>query len=109
MGQHGVDAVLSHHPRVVLESARRLGLSVPRDLQVVNLSKAPQGLEAGILQPDRQVMRVAVDQLIQKLQHGARGFPDRRRTILVDGIWSPGWTVRPGENPVSAGVSGAVD
>lgn len=92
--EHRVDAVLTHYPDITLQAARTLGMAVPNDLQFVDLAKKPHDTVAGVLQPDAHVAKYAVDLLAEKIRHVQRGFPEVRRNVMVDGLWSPGWTVR---------------
>lgn len=89
-----VEAVLTHNPGQVIEAAEGLGLSIPEDLQVVDLATNPDRSFAGLRLPDYQVGRIGLDLLSSKLHRQERGFPPMRQLTLLDCKWSEGWTVR---------------
>jgi DNA-binding LacI/PurR family transcriptional regulator len=91
---HKPDAVIGHE-EVVLEWLRKLGARVPEDVGFANLNCADQaGQFAGIFQNGPSVGGVAVDFLIGMIHRNERGVPSLPHSILVEGTWVPGKTVR---------------
>jgi len=71
------------------------GIQVPRDLSLVTLDATsihPQW--SGIDQISDQIGEAAVDLLLTKLRFGDRGIPEVPRTVLVQGRWNEGSTMR---------------
>jgi DNA-binding LacI/PurR family transcriptional regulator len=91
---HKPDAVIGHE-EVVLEWLRKLGARVPDDVGFAHLNCADQaGQFAGIFQNGPTVGGVAVDFLIGMIHRNERGVPSLPHSILVEGTWVPGKTVR---------------
>jgi LacI family transcriptional regulator len=88
------DAVISHsyEPMEWLDS---LGIKVPDDLGFVYLNCETQdGPISGIYQNGAVVGRAAVEFLISMIQRNERGIPALAHSILIDGSWVEGSTVR---------------
>ena len=88
------DAVISHE-EVVLDWLRKLGAHVPDEVGFVHLNCADQsGQFAGIYQNGPTIGAVAVDFLIGMIQRNERGVPTLPHSVLVEGTWMEGKTVR---------------
>jgi LacI family transcriptional regulator len=88
------DVVISHE-EVVLEWLKRMGLHVPEDAGFVLLNCAEEeGTLSGIYQNGPTIGSVAVDFLIGMIQRNERGIPALPHSLLVEGTWVPGRTVR---------------
>jgi LacI family transcriptional regulator len=88
------DVVISHE-EVVLEWLRKLGEHVPDDVGFVHLNCADQsGHFAGIYQNGPAIGAVAVDFLIGMIHRNERGVPRLPHSLLVEGTWVEGKTVR---------------
>ncbi len=82
-----------------LEPVRRTlaaaGLRVPEDVGVALLSCPEPGDEGtGIFQNGRLVGALAVDTLISMVERHERGLPDQATTVMVEGQWNEGRTLR---------------
>ena len=88
------DAVISHE-EVVLDWLKRLGTRVPDEAGFALLNCPDQnGKFAGIYQNGPTIGSVAVDFLIGMIQRNERGVPELPHSILVEGTWVEGKTVR---------------
>lgn len=88
------DAILSQEPRCI-EYLGRLGIQVPRDVGFAHLAltDSDTGL-AGIHQNGRLVGASMIDLVDAQLRRNERGVPSVPKTVLVQGRWVPGPTVR---------------
>ena len=92
--KHQPDVVISHE-EVVLDWMKRLGIRVPGDVGFALLNCADQsGKVSGIYQNGPAIGAVAVDFLIAMIQRNERGVPGLPHSILVEGTWVEGQTVR---------------
>ncbi|HEY9250215.1 MAG TPA: LacI family DNA-binding transcriptional regulator [Rariglobus sp.] len=86
------------HPEVV-NWLKPLGLQVPRDVGIVDLSAHPDQPDiSGIYQNDRLIGATAADLVIGMLQRNEQGLPATLIYTQVDGVWQPGKSVRSGES-----------
>lgn len=94
------DALLTgnHHPFEIL---KRWKIDVPGELGVAcpTLPKLRRG-QTGIIEQNRLIGEVAVDQLVAMIQRGERGVPSSPQRVLIDGAWMPGKTIRRAHDPV---------
>ncbi len=92
--KHTPDAVLSQEPRCI-EYLAKLGCEVPRDCGFAHLAltDSDKGL-AGIHQNGRLVGASMIDLVDAQLRRNERGVPTVAKTVLVQGRWVPGPTVR---------------
>ena len=88
------DAVISHE-EVALDWLKRIGVHVPDDIGFVHLNCTDQsGQFAGIYQNGPTVGSAAVDFLIGMIHRNERGVPALPHSLLIEGTWVPGRTVR---------------
>ena len=92
--KHKPDAVLSQDPRCI-EYLSRIGVEVPKDVGFAHLAltDADTGL-AGIHQNGRLVGASMIDLVDAQLRRNERGVPASPKTVLVQGRWVSGPTVR---------------
>lgn len=91
---HKPDVVISHEEEV-LDWLRKLGAHVPDDVGFVHLNCASKsGQFAGIYQNGPAIGAVAVDFLIGMIHRNERGVPALPHSLLVEGTWVEGKTVR---------------
>jgi LacI family transcriptional regulator len=91
---HRPDAVIGHE-EIVLEWLKKLGARVPDETGFAHLNCAGQGGPcAGIYQNGPTIGGVAVDFLIGMIHRNERGVPTLPHSILVEGTWVAGQTVR---------------
>jgi LacI family transcriptional regulator len=92
--QHQPEAVLSQDP-LVPDYLRDLSVTVPTQAGFVHLAltEADRGF-AGINQNSRLVGASAIDLVDAQLRRNERGVPVAPKTVLIQGRWVPGPTVR---------------
>jgi len=98
------DWIYSKKPDVVItpdhESVTRLltaaGIRIPSDLGLVSLSSPEAGGPiSGICQNGRLVGASAADLLVDLVERHERGMPPHSTSLMVEGRWNPGQTLRP--------------
>ena len=90
-----LDAVVStnHH---LLRWMTEAKLRVPEDVSFVHLDwSAAKGAMAGVNQCSDLIGAAAVDLLIEQLNNNEIGVPARAKTVLIDGEWHDGPSMRP--------------
>lgn len=95
----------------MVEWLRPLGLRVPRDIALADLSAHPDKPDfAGIYQNDRLIGATAADLVIGMLQRNERGLPATLVYTQVEGVWQPGKSVRaaPLDTPAPARSARAI-
>jgi len=89
------DLVVSPAATTLLPHLRAAGRRVPRDLGVAGLAlPSPSGPVAGIYQNGALIGKTAVDTLIGLLERNERGLPPQALTVMIEGVWHPGRTLR---------------
>ncbi|MEQ1859266.1 MAG: LacI family DNA-binding transcriptional regulator [Chthoniobacteraceae bacterium] len=92
--KHRPEVVVSQEPRCI-EYLARLGVSVPGDSGFAHLALTDSDKDiAGINQNGRLVGASVIDLVDAQLRRNERGVPADPRTVLVQGRWVPGPTVR---------------
>ncbi len=90
------DVVITPSADAVAAVIRRNRLRCPEDVGIAVLSCHTAGAEgSGIYQNGRHIGALAVDALILKLERHERGLSAQATTILVEGAWNEGRTLRP--------------
>lgn len=85
-----VEAVVSTNQRPLLWMTAD-GLRVPEDVGFVHLDWSKEkGVMAGVDQCSDLVGAAAVDLLIEQLNNNEIGIPKRAKTVLIDGVWHNG-------------------
>jgi len=99
--EHRPDVILGVSLPDVPRWLRRLGLRVPRDVGLVSLDRRPADRElAGVAQDYAGLGGNGVDVLIGMLHRNERGLPAKPLTVLSDGLWIDGGSLR--ARPASA-------
>lgn len=92
----------THRPQVVLGRSdqtlitlRKLGYRVPEDIGFASLDLL-SGIEtsAGVDQLREAVGARAVELVVEQLENNARGLPEHPKTVMIDGTWCAGATLR---------------
>jgi LacI family transcriptional regulator len=92
--RHRPDVIVSQHIEI-LGWLKELGLKVPQDIGFIDLDCMDlTGARAGIHQHHDRVGAVAVEVLARMSQQNERGIPTVPQTILIDGSWVEGSTIR---------------
>jgi DNA-binding LacI/PurR family transcriptional regulator len=90
------DVVISPSADVLQLHLRRLDWRIPRDLGLASLACPKPGDPcSGIWQNGALIGATAMDTLIAMIERNERGLPPQAHTIMVEGIWNPGKTLRP--------------
>ncbi|AHF89714.1 LacI family transcriptional regulator [Opitutaceae bacterium TAV5] len=92
-----LDAVVStnHH---MLRHMRGIGIDVPGEAGFVHLDwSAEKGEMAGVNQRSDQIGAAAIDLLIEQLNNNEAGIPLLPKTVMIDGCWHEGPSLRPRE------------
>lgn len=96
-----------HRPEVVVglhshltRWIERTGHKVPREIGAVHLALEDDCKDwAGIWANKREIGAAAAGQVILQLQNHQFGLPEHAHTILIQGTWQMGKTLRPADNP----------
>lgn len=102
--EHEPDAILSQEPKCI-EYLGRIRKQVPNDIGFAHLAltDVEAGL-AGINQNGRLVGASAIDLVDGQLRRNERGLSGTPKTVLIQGYWVPGPTVRDADPAVKARV-----
>lgn len=77
------------------EALQAIGLKMPEDVAYASLDCLPSEVGfAGINQMRREVGRTVVDLVVEQLETNEHGVPVRPKTVMVDGVWQDGDSVR---------------
>jgi LacI family transcriptional regulator len=83
--------VLISHDALVRPRLDALGISIPRDLALIDILPEPSaGKVAGVRQNYRRVGEVAIEMLTRQMQQHLLGVPEIPTTTLVEGTWIDG-------------------
>jgi LacI family transcriptional regulator len=89
------DVVVSPSADVLQPHLKRLGHRVPADLGLASLACPEQGHAlSGIWQNGALIGATGMDTLISMLERNERGLPPQAHTVMVEGIWNAGKTLR---------------
>jgi LacI family transcriptional regulator len=88
------DVIISQQVEI-LDWLAKLGVRVPEDVGFVHMNcPDTSGQFAGIYQNGKVIGEVAMDFLIGMVQRNERGIPELAHSLLVEGTWINGGTVR---------------
>lgn len=89
------DVIISNHPVPLKDWLTSWGVRLPRDLGLVNLSGSSLSEPtSGICQQAELLGSRAIDLLITAVEHHDTGLSDSPNTVLVQGTWNTGKTLR---------------
>lgn len=92
--KHKVQAVVSTNRRP-LNWMLAAGMRVPEDIGFVHLDWSEEkGEVAGVDQCSDYIGAAAVDMLIEQLNNNEIGIPKRAKTVLIEGVWHDGPTLK---------------
>ena len=92
--QHKPDVIISHE-EVVHDWLRSLKIRVPDDIGYVHLNCYDKsGRFAGIYQNGAAIGTAAADMVIAMINRNERGIPALPQSVLIEGTWVEGKTVR---------------
>ena len=85
------------------ECLREMKLRVSDQVGLVNLNLLPMHQNySGVCQDAPAIGAMAARLVIEKLNHNERGIPAARMTVLTDGYWFEGQTLRKGRSSTAA-------
>src|SRR3954465_8328159 len=91
------DVVISPSADVLPPHFKRLQWRVPDQVGLASLACPKQGHAlSGIWQNGALIGATGMDTLISMLERNERGLPAQAHTVMVEGIWNPGRTLRAG-------------
>jgi len=94
MERHRPDAVVSNMPEPVY-FLRDLGYGVPEEVGYASLDRLePDDPWAGVDQLPKRVGAAATDLVAAQLRNHAFGIPECAKTVLIDGVWRDGPSLR---------------
>lgn len=94
------DVLITPWANQFLDLLHKNGWNVPDEIGLVTVDMpAPNGPVGGVFQNRPLLGSRAVDTVIAALERNERGIPPFANTVLIDGIWRPGSTVRPEKAP----------
>jgi LacI family transcriptional regulator len=89
------DVIVSPSVDVLLPHVKRLGWRVPKDIGLASLAcPEPKHTTSGIWQNGALIGATGMDTLISMLERNERGLPPQAHTVMVEGVWNPGKTLR---------------
>jgi len=98
LSRHRFDAVICgwHNAEFLLDEVAKIGIRVPRDLGVAAFALSHQFPTriSGLSENWHDLGFEAVSLLHSLMLSGKRGIPEQRNSILIDGSWRSGKTLR---------------
>lgn len=89
------DVVISPSADVLQPQLKGLDYRVPEQIGLASLACPREGHAlSGIWQNGALIGATAMDTLISMLERNERGLPSQAHTVMVEGIWNPGRTLR---------------
>lgn len=97
------DCLLVQHP-LIRDILKEAGYRVPEDVGLAMLDRNPyvENEFAGMNQRHDEIGAACVDIVVAQIHRNERGLPSAPRTVMIDGIWEAGSTVR-NLRPVAVG------
>ena len=90
------DVLITPAADVIQGPLKRAGLRVPDDIGLALLACPALGDTcSGVYQNGRMIGALAVDTLISMVERNERGLPAQATTLMVEGQWNEGRTLRP--------------
>ena len=90
------DVLISPAGEILLELLKRHGWRVPEDIGVAGLACTRLGHPcSGVFQNGHLIGATAVDTLISLVERNERGLPEQATTLMIEGRWNEGRTLRP--------------
>ena len=89
------DVIITPAADVVLGPLKRAGLRMPEDVGLALLAcPRPGDACSGVYQNGRMIGAYAVDALVSMVERHERGLPAQATTLMVEGQWNEGRTLR---------------
>lgn len=97
------EAIILHNSPDIERVLADTSVRVPEDLGMVCMTKTKKGF-ACVDQNSREVGHAAVELLVSMIHRNERGIPEIPRSLLIEGTWRDGNTVRRVNLPASPGA-----
>ena len=89
------DAIITPAADVIAGTLKSAGWRIPDDIGLALLAcPAPGDPHSGVYQNGRLIGALAVDTLISQVERHERGLPGQATTLMVEGQWNEGGTLR---------------
>jgi hypothetical protein len=93
--KHRPDVIISNHPVPLRDWIEGWDLQIPRDVGLVNLSgSSASETTSGVHQQAELMGARAMDLLVGLVEQNETGLSSNPNTLLVQGTWNPGRTLR---------------
>ncbi len=90
------DVLITPAADVLTGTLERAGIEIPADLGLALLACPGMGDAcSGVYQNGRMIGALAADTLISMVERHERGLPEQATTLMVEGKWNEGKTLRP--------------
>jgi hypothetical protein len=97
------DVVISPSANEIQRHLQAKGWKIPRDLGLASLACPSQDDPgSGIFQNGRLIGATGIDTVISMLERNELGLPAQAHTVMIEGVWNPGKTLRKSPPPDSA-------
>jgi DNA-binding LacI/PurR family transcriptional regulator len=89
------DIIVSPLADTLLKLLNKHGWSVPKDIGLawISCSRADHPI-SGVYQNGHLIGATAMDTLISMIERNERGLPPQAVTLMIEGVWNPGQTLR---------------
>ncbi len=89
------DVIISPSAEALQPVLLKLGCRIPEEIGLVSLACSELTSPcSGIFQNGKLIGATAIDVLIGMVERHERGLPDQATTLMVEGVWNPGQTLR---------------
>jgi DNA-binding LacI/PurR family transcriptional regulator len=90
------DVIITPAANVIAGTLQNAGWRVPQDVGLALLACPQRGDPySGVFQNGRMIGALAIDTLISMVERHERGLPEQATTLMVEGQWNEGRTLRP--------------
>jgi DNA-binding LacI/PurR family transcriptional regulator len=90
------DVIITPAANVLVGTLAAAGWRIPADIGLALLACPERGdANSGVFQNGRMIGALAVDTLISMVERHERGLPEQATTLMVEGQWNEGQTLRP--------------
>jgi DNA-binding LacI/PurR family transcriptional regulator len=90
------DVIITPAADVLVGTLQKAGWKIPEDIGLALLACPQIGdPNSGVFQNGRMIGALAVDTLVSMVERHERGLPEQATTLMVEGQWNEGRTLRP--------------
>ena len=89
------DVLISPSTKEIQAHLRAIDWKIPKDIGLASLACPEMGdAGSGIFQNGRLIGATGIDTVISMLERNERGLPAQAHTVMIEGVWNPGKTLR---------------